>query len=79
MDQYQSWGRLVTNFQGHRSIQISPGNKAQGIGPYEFLLKFIWTNGSQISLKVLVSPASVHRVLFSEKEPESSSEFEAPE
>ena len=27
---------------------------SQGIGPYEFPLKFKWTNGSQISLKVQV-------------------------
>ena len=36
------------------SIQIVPEKRHQGIGPYRFPLKFIWTNGSQISVKVLV-------------------------
>ena len=32
-----------------------PASKANGaIGPYEFPLKFVWTNGSQISLKASV-------------------------
>ena len=54
LDQYQSRGKLLTNFQGHWSVLICPETRHQGIGPYGFPLKFIWTNGSQISLKVLV-------------------------
>ena len=35
MDRYQSRGKLLTNFQGHWSIQISPENKApRDGGPY---------------------------------------------
>ena len=65
MDQCQSREKLFMNFQ-RWSIQI-PWKQGKGaIGPHEFPLKFIWTNGSQISLKVWSTPASVHRVLFPE-------------
>ena len=30
MDQYQSWGQLLANFQRHWSIQIFPENKPPG-------------------------------------------------
>ena len=68
MDQYQFRGKLLKNFKGHSSIRISPEKQGKGaIGPYELPLKFTWTNGSEISLwKFWSTPASVHRVLFSE-------------
>ena len=46
---------FLTNFQCHWCIRISLKTKHLGvIGAYEYLLKFAWTNGPQISLKVLV-------------------------
>ena len=36
------------------SIQIFLENKAKGIGPYNVALRLTWTNGSQISQRVLV-------------------------
>ena len=52
---YQCRGKFLKNFQDHWSIRISP-RKRYGpmIGPYDFFLKMVWTNGAQSSLKVSV-------------------------
>ena len=55
----------LTNFKGHWSIRISLKRCKWATGPYEFPLKFIWTNGSQVFLKFWSASASVHRALFS--------------
>ena len=52
MDQYQSRGKTFGELPGplvHKSLLENKGGGA--IGPYEFPLKFICTNGSQTSLK----------------------------
>ena len=46
MDQYQSKGKLLTNFEGHRSIQII---LKRDWSSHECPWKFACTNGSQIS------------------------------
>ena len=55
MGQCQSRGKLLRNFQGHWSIQISLERKAPRDWSKQTRLKFIRTNGAQIFLKVLVS------------------------
>ena len=47
-------GRLLMSFKGHCPTHTSLEARQRAIGPYEFSLKVIWTNGSQISRKVLV-------------------------
>ena len=47
-------GKRSTNFKGHWSIWISLKTRQRGHWSIWISLKFIWTNGSQISLKVLV-------------------------
>ena len=47
-------GEFLTTFRGIGLCRFSLNARHQGNGPYGFLLKVIWTNGSQISPKVLV-------------------------
>ena len=54
MDEHQYRGRFLTNFQRHWSVQMPPESKAPRHWSIRVPLKFTWTNGSQISLKVLV-------------------------
>ena len=54
MNQYQSQGKLLTNFHDRWSIHISLENKAKRQGIQLLPLELVWTNGSQIVLKVLI-------------------------
>ena len=58
-------GRIPVSgsIQGHWSIQIFPENKEPRDWSVWIPLRFIWINGSQISLKVLVCTG--HGMLFS--------------